>query len=109
MSRMYKRLNVALPAIVAVNPDAQGERNLLLRTIDISASGAIFCSETSLSLDTPVKVIFLLNQGNSSQKKLRVIFHGRVVRCEPGRFAVAFDEIHPIIVPQEGTTSQTVD
>lgn len=109
MSRVYKRLNVALPAIVAVNPAAQGERNLLLRTIDISASGATFCSETSLSPDTPVKVIFLLNQSNSSQKKLRVMFHGRVVRCEPGRFAVAFDEIHPIIVPQDGTTSQTVD
>jgi hypothetical protein len=109
MSRVYKRLNIALPAIVAVNPATQGERNMLLRTIDISASGATFCSETSLSPDTPVKIVFLLNQDNSSQKKLRVMFHGRVVRCAPGRFAVAFDEIHPIIVPQDGTNSQTVD
>jgi c-di-GMP-binding flagellar brake protein YcgR len=109
MSRVYKRLNVSLPAIVAVNPAAQGERNLLLRTVDISASGAMFCSETSLSPNTPVKVVFLLNQSNSSQKKLRVIFHGRVVRCEPGRFAVAFDEVHPLIMSQKEATFQTVE
>lgn len=58
MSRMYKRLHITLPALVAVNPAEQGERILLLRTVDISAAGAMFCSEVFLSPDTPVKVVF---------------------------------------------------
>ena len=109
MSRMYKRLNISLPAIVAVNPATLDEQNLLLRTSDVSAAEAMFCSERTLTLSTPVKVVFLLNQGEFLLKKLRVMFNGRVVRCESGRFAVAFDEVHPIIVSREGTTSQTAD
>ena len=109
MSRMYKRLHVALPAVVAVNPAEQGERILLLRTTDISAAGAMFCSEEFLSPDTPVKVVFLLKRRTPPKKKLKVIFSGKVIRCEPGRFAVAFDEVNPIIITPEETTSQTAD
>lgn len=69
MSRMYKRLNISLPAIVAVNPATLEEQNFLLRTIDVSAAGAMFCSERTLPLSTPVKVVFLLNQGEFLLKK----------------------------------------
>lgn len=104
---MYKRLQISLPAIVTINPDKQGERILLLITVDISASGVMLNSEQSFFPNTPVKVLFLLKQGNS--QKLKVMFSGRVTRCEPGRFAVAFDEVHPLIMSQEGTTFQTVE
>jgi hypothetical protein len=109
MSRMYKRLQISLPAIVMFNPIKQGEPILLLRTVDISAAGAMFCSEQSLFPDTPVKVVFLLKRGHAQKNKLKVMFSGRVIRCEPGRFAVAFDEVHPIIMSQEEATFQTVE
>ncbi len=106
MSRVYKRFQIALPAIVTFNPNEQGERCLLLKTVDISASGSMFCSEQSFSPDTPVRVVFLLKQGNS--QGLKVTFAGRVVRSVLGRFAVAFDEIHPITLSAEGVTIETL-
>jgi len=110
MSRMYRRLQIDHTAIVTVNPAKYDERIFLLRTVDISAAGTMFRSEEHLSPDTPVKVVFLLRRGHSQQyRKLRVIFSGRVVRCEPGRFAVAFDEVHPIIVSHEEATFLTVE
>ena len=106
---MYKRLQIDHPAIVTVNPAKDGERIVLLRTVDISAAGAMFCSEEHLSPDTPVKVVFLLRRGQSQKNKLKVMFAGRVIRCEPGRFAVDFDEIHPIMMPEVETTFKTVE
>ncbi len=105
MSRMYKRLQINLPAIVTINPNEQGERNLLLTTVNVSASGSMFYSEQSFSQDTPVKVAFLLKQGHS--QSLKIMFTGRVVRSELGQFAVAFDEVHPIIVPQADATFES--
>lgn len=90
-----------------INPDKPGERILLLITVNVSASGAMFYSELSISPNTPVKVVFLLKRGHF--QKLKVMFSGRVTRCEPGRFAVAFDEVHPLIMSQEGITFRTVD
>ena len=107
MSRLHKRLQISLPAIVTINPNKQGERILLLITVDISASGVMFYSEQSFFPNTPVKVVFLLKQGQS--QKLKVMFSGRVIRCEPGRFAVAFDEVHPLIMSQDKATFQTAE
>jgi hypothetical protein len=98
MSRMYKRIQMDHPAIVTVNPAEYGERIFLLRTVDISAAGAMFRSEEQLSPETPVQAVFLLKRGHSQKNKLKVMFTGKVIRCEPGRFAVAFNEVHPIIV-----------
>ena len=109
MSRTYKRLQINHPAIVTVNPAKDGERIFLLKTVDISAAGAMFSSEEHLSPDTPVKVVFLLKRGHPQKNRLKVIFSGRVVRCEPGRFAVVFDEIHPFIISQEEEYFQTVE
>ncbi len=110
MSRMYKRLQIDHPAIVTVNQAEYGERIFLLRTVDISAAGAMFRSEEQLFPGIPAKVVFIIKRRHSQQcRKLRVTFSGRVVRCEPGRFAVAFDEVHPIIVSQEEATFQTVE
>jgi hypothetical protein len=109
MSRMYRRLQIDHPAIVTVNPAQDGERIFLLRTVDISAAGAMFSSREHFTADTPVKVVFLLKRGHSQKNKLKITFSGRVIRCEPGRFAVAFDEIHPLIISQEEATFQTVE
>lgn len=97
------------PAIVTVNPATSGERIFILRTVDISAAGAMFRSEEHLSPDTPVKVVFLLKPADPQENKLKVVFTGKVIRCEPGKFAVAFDEVNPIILSPGGTTSQTVE
>jgi PilZ domain len=108
MSRLHERIQISLPAIVTINPNKQGERILLLITVDISASGAMFYSEQSFFLpNTPVKVVFLLKQGHS--QKIKVLFSGSVIRCEPGRFAVAFDEVHPIPLSPEGATFKTTE
>jgi hypothetical protein len=107
MSRLYKRLQISLTAIVAFALNEQDERILLMTTVDISASGAMFYSEQSFYPNTPVKVVFLLKRGRT--QKLRIMFPGKVIRCEPGRFAVAFDEVHPMIISQEESTSQTVE
>jgi hypothetical protein len=106
---MYKRLQIGLPAIVMVNQAEYGERIFLLKTVDISAAGAMFRSEEQLFLDIPVKVVFLLRRGHSEKHNLKVMFTGKVIRCEPGRFAVAFDEVHPIVMSQEEATFQTVE
>jgi hypothetical protein len=106
---MYKRIQMDHPAIVTVNQAEYGERIFLLRTVDISAAGAMFCSVEQLYPDIPVKVVFLLKRGHSQKHKLKVMFTGKVIRCEPGRFAVAFDEVHPIIMSKEGATFQTVE
>ncbi len=107
MSRMYKRLQINLPAIVTINPNERGERSLLLKTVNVSASGSMFYSEQSFSPDTPVKVVFLLRQGHS--QRLKIVFTGKVVRSELGQFAVAFDAVHPMIVPQAEATFKTVE
>ncbi len=107
MARMYKRVLLNHPAIVAVNPAEPCERIFLVRTVDISASGALFRSQARPFPGTPVKVMFNLKQGSSQMSKLKVTFTGRVKRCEPEKFAVAFDEIRPIILSPEGLTFNT--
>jgi hypothetical protein len=109
MARIYKRVQLDHPAVVAVNPAEHGERIFLVRTVDISAAGAMFRSEEHFSPDTPVKVVFLLKRRHSQKNKLKIMFSGRVIRCEPGRFAVAFDKINPFIILQEEATFQTVE
>jgi len=86
MSRTYKRLQINHPAIVTVNPAKDGERIFLLKTVDISAAGAMFSSEEHLSPDTPVKVVFLLKRGHPQKNRLKVIYHiaGRGVFSNSG-------------------------
>lgn len=109
MSRIFKRLQINHPAIVMVNSAQAGERIFLLRTVDICAAGAMFSSKERLPLGTPVKIVFLLKPGRSQKNRLKVIFSGRVIRCEPGRFAVVFDKVHPFIISQEEAYFQTVE
>ncbi len=107
MARIYRRVQLDHPAIVAVKPAEQDERIFLVRTADISASGAMFCSERHFTSGTRVKVALILNEGHSQSNKLKVMFTGRIVRCEPGRFAVAFDAVCPIPLSPEGATFKT--
>ncbi len=107
MARIYRRVQLDHPAVVAVNPAEPDERIFLVRTVDISATGALFCSEKHFSPGTPVKVGLILKTGCPKNNKLEVKFTGRVIRCEPGRFAVAFDDVHPIPLSPEGATFKT--
>ncbi len=106
MARMYKRVRLNHPAIVAINPAEPCEMIFLVRAVDISASGALFRSQACPFPGAPVKVVFNLKQGNSHMSK-KVTFTGRVNRCEPERFAVAFDEIRPIILSPEWLSFNT--
>lgn len=109
MARIYRRVQLDHPAVVAVNPAEHGERIFLVRTVNISASGAMFCSDRHYSPGTPVKVVLILKGGHHQSNKLEAKFTGRVIRCEPGRFAVAFDEVHPIHLSPEGATFKTAE
>ncbi len=107
MARIYKRVRLNHPAIVAINPAEPCEMIFLVRAVDISASGALFRSQACPFPGAPVKIMFILRQGNSQMSNLKVTFTGRVNRCEPEKFAVAFDEIRPIILSPEGLTFNT--
>ncbi len=96
------------PAVVAVHPAQHDERMFLVRTVDISASGAMFRSPHHFSHGATVKVIFILERGHSQNKKLTVKLTGRVVRSEPGRFAVAFNELYLITLSPEEETIKTL-
>ncbi len=98
MGRTYRRVPLNHPAVVAVNPATHDERIYLVRTSDISASGALFCSKEHFLPGTPVKAVFILKRRQPENHKLKVEFTGRVIRCEPGGFAVAFDEVRPITI-----------
>jgi c-di-GMP-binding flagellar brake protein YcgR len=105
MPRKYKRIQISLPAIVTINPNKKDERILLSITVDISASGMMFYSEQSFFPNTPVKVVLLINQPHSLKNNIKVIFFGKVIRCQPGRFAVAFNKVHPISRKKEDEQS----
>ncbi len=109
MSRIYRRVQLDHPAVVAVNAAQHDERMFLVRSVDISASGAMFRSVHHFSQGATVKVIFILESGQSQNKKLTVKFTGRIVRSEQGKFAVAFDEIHPITLSPEKETIKTLE
>ena len=106
MGRIYRRVPLDHAAVVAVNPAANGERIYLVRTCDISASGALFRSEKHFPPGTPVKAVFILKRRHLQNQKLKVEFTGRVIRCEPRGFAVAFDDIHPITIQSMSQDSQ---
>ena len=107
MTRIYRRVQLDHPALVIVNPTQQGEKIFLVRAVDISASGAKFRSKDHFSPGTPVKMVFILKEGHSQNKILKIKFTGIVIRCEPGGIAVAFDEVHPIILSPERATIKT--
>lgn len=98
MGRIYRRVPLDHPAVIAVNPAANDERIYLVRSTDISASGALFRSERHFPPGTPVKAVFILKRRHPQNDKLKVEFTGRVIRCEPGGFAVAFDDVRPISI-----------
>jgi hypothetical protein len=74
MARIYRRMQLDHPAVVAVNPAEHGERIFLVRTVDISVSGVMFRSERHVSPGTPVKVVFILKGGQSQNDKLKLKF-----------------------------------
>lgn len=89
--RKHKRYDLNLPVAVIELPGQGGNRIFLLRTQDVSAGGALFCAQRGLPKGAEVRLIFFL-QTDPLEAVIdpRHIFHGRVVRSEPGRFAVAF-------------------
>jgi PilZ domain len=104
MKRRYKRLQLNCPAIVTVHPGTRERRIYLLRVANISTAGAMFLSEIRLAVNTPVQVYLHLEIGQEKEKKtFRVRFSGKVVRTEPGGFAVEFDEAQQSLMVQDGT------
>jgi hypothetical protein len=80
-----------LPAAVKAAAGENGHGIFLLRTVDISAGGALFRSERGLPAGMEVRLIFFLHTDPQKAKiDPRYSFHGTVVRSEPGQFAVAF-------------------
>lgn len=89
--RKYKRFTLDLPAAILTAAGESGHRTFLLRTVDVSAGGALFRSERGLPAGTEVRLIFFLHSDPQEAKiDPRYSFRGTVVRSEPGQFAVAF-------------------
>ncbi len=89
--RKHKRYDLDLPVAVKEATGRPGNRTFLLRTVDVSAGGALFRAERGLPVGTEVRLIFFL-QTDPLEAMIdpRHTFRGRVVRSEPGLFAVAF-------------------
>ena len=89
--RKHKRYALDLPVAIKEATGQSGNRTFLLRTVDVSAGGALFRARCSLPAGTEVRLIFFL-QTDPLEAMIdpRHTFRGRVVRSEPGQFAVAF-------------------
>jgi hypothetical protein len=89
--RKHKRYALELSVAVKEAAGQEGNRIFLLRTVDVSAGGALFYAERGLPAGTEVQLIFFLHTDPQEAKiDPRYKFRGTVVRSEPGRFAVAF-------------------
>jgi len=63
----------------------------LLRTENVSAGGALFLADRGPADGAEVRLVFFLQTDPLvAVVDPRHTFHGRVVRSEPGRFAVVF-------------------
>ncbi len=89
--RKHKRYDLDLPVAVLETGGQGGSRIFLLRTQDVSAGGALLRAERGLPAGTDVRLVFFL-QTDPLEAMIdpRYTFRGRVVRSEPGCFAVAF-------------------
>ena len=83
-------LEEIMSALVLVNPGTREEEMYLIKEVITSKSGAWFYHHVNLSRGTPTQVIFRLKY-DTEKKILMVKFFGRVIRSEPGGFAVAFE------------------
>jgi len=90
MERMYDHVVESQRALVLANPGTKEERIYLIREVVTSSYGAWFHTDVNLSRGTPTQVIFRLKY-DTEKKILMVKFFGRVIRSEPGGFAVAFE------------------
>jgi hypothetical protein len=89
--RKHKRYALDLPVAVLEQTGQGGGRLFLLRTADVSASGAMFHTQRELPAGANVRLIFFLHvDPRRAAVDRRYSFYGTVVRSEPGRFAVAF-------------------
>lgn len=102
--RKHKRYNVNLPVAIKEAAGQSGNRIFLLRTVDVSAGGALFRAQCSLPAGTEVRLIFFL-QTDPLEATIdpRYTFRGKVVRSGPGQFAVAFGRGVPAADPAAAT------
>ncbi len=94
--RKHKRYDLNLPVAVLETGGQGGNRVFLLRTENVSAGGALFHADRGPAAGTEVRLVFFLQTDPlEAFVDPRHTFHGKVVRSEPGRFAVAFvKELH---------------
>jgi hypothetical protein len=89
--RKHKRYDLNLPVSVMETGGRGGNLVFLLRTENVSAGGALFRADRGPASGTEVRLVFFLQTDPlEAVVDPRHSFHGRVVRSEPGRFAVAF-------------------
>ena len=75
----------------------------LLRTENVSAGGALFLADRGPADGAEVRLVFFLQTDPLvAVVDPRHTFHGRVVRSEPGRFAVVFVNRLEASVPAQG-------
>ena len=86
--RVYTRVKPNAPALVLADPGTLEERIYIIRVENLSAAGAFFRTNVNLSCGTFTKIFLRLR---NEKKFIMVEFFGKVVRSEPGGFAVAFE------------------
>lgn len=101
--RKHKRYDLNLPVAVLETGGRGGNRVFLLRTENVCAGGALFRADRGPAAGTEVRLVFFL-QTDPLEAVIdpRHTFHGRVVRSEPGRFAVVFVNRLEASVPAQG-------
>ncbi len=103
--RKYKRYDLNLPVAVLETGGRGGNRVFLLRTENVCAGGALLRADRGPAAGTEVRLVFFLQTDPlEAFVDPRHTFHGRVVRSEPGRFAVVFVNRRPsaVAAPAQG-------
>jgi len=99
--RKHKRFELDLPVAVMETGGRGGNLVFLLRTENVSAGGALFRADHGLPCGAGVRLVFFLETDPlEAMIDPRYTFHGRVVRSEPGRFAVVFVRTLEAVAPE---------
>jgi hypothetical protein len=98
--RKFERYELKVPAKVETLARTAGRRKLSLRTANVCAGGAYFCTPYTLTEGTKVRLEIVLtfngkkNPGETRNASVRIL--GTVMRSQKGGMAIRFSEDYDI-------------
>jgi c-di-GMP-binding flagellar brake protein YcgR len=98
--RKYERYDLVVPAIIETLARTAAKRKNSLKTVNVSAGGAYFRTDSVLAEGTKVRLELLLyydsRQKLKNPRNARIRMLGTVMRCRNGGMAIRFSEDYVI-------------